>query len=61
VSAPFHLPVGVQLLHVYVDSKEFSKLQQNSAAARSAFNNVVAKKVEQKKVRPASCKYVNVK
>jgi len=54
VSTPFHLPVGVQLLHVYVESKEFSKLQQNSAAARSAFNSVAARKVEQKKVRPVS-------
>jgi hypothetical protein len=52
VSTPFHLPVGVQLLHVYIESKEFYKLQQSSAMARSAFDCVASRKFEQKKVRP---------
>ncbi|KDR12556.1 Hermansky-Pudlak syndrome 4 protein [Zootermopsis nevadensis] len=50
VSTPFHLPVGVQLLHVYVESKEFYNLQQNSASVRSAFENVASRKSAQEKV-----------
>jgi hypothetical protein len=52
VSTPFHLPVGVHLLHVYMESKEFCKLQENSALVRSAFDSVASRKSAQKKVRP---------
>jgi hypothetical protein len=61
VSTPFHLPVGVQLLHVYVESKEFYKLQQGSTAARSAFESVANRKLEQKKVRPIETTNILVK
>ncbi|KAJ9590905.1 hypothetical protein L9F63_016062, partial [Diploptera punctata] len=49
VSLSFHLPVGVQLLQVYVENKEFYKLQRMSVDTRSFIENVVNKKSAQRK------------
>ncbi|PSN32219.1 hypothetical protein C0J52_17011 [Blattella germanica] len=50
VTMSFHPPIGVRLLQVYMESKEYFQLQRNSAAARISFENVANRKLAQKKV-----------
>jgi hypothetical protein len=50
VCTPFHLPVGVQLLIVYIKHKEFSKLLNEAKAARISCESLAKKKQMQKRV-----------
>ncbi|XP_067010948.2 BLOC-3 complex member HPS4 isoform X2 [Anabrus simplex] len=52
VETPFHLPVGVQLLYVYVENKDYQNLLQNSASLRSAFESVAFQKAKPRKAPP---------
>nr|CAD7405457.1 unnamed protein product [Timema cristinae] len=52
ISTPFHTPVGVQLLTVYLDEKEFSKLSQDALKARLAIESIASKRFSHKKVLP---------
>nr|CAD7266214.1 unnamed protein product [Timema shepardi] len=52
ISTPFHTPVGVQLLTVYLDEKEFSKLSQDALKARLAIESIASKRFTHKKVLP---------
>ncbi|CAG2059479.1 unnamed protein product, partial [Timema podura] len=52
ISTPFHTPVGVQLLTVYLDEKEFSKLSQDALKARLAIESIASKRFSYKKVLP---------
>lgn len=48
VSTYFQLPLGVQLLHVYLDNKQFVILQKDAARCKRVYENVIKK--EDKKV-----------
>lgn len=49
VVTPFHLPVGVQLLYVYVRSTEYKKLSEDTKVARAALQNAPNFKASQKR------------
>lgn len=52
ISTEFHLPVGVQLLQVYIEQKQFIKLTQEANNERyySSYLDSVTKKISQRKV-----------
>lgn len=52
ISTEFHLPIGVQLLQVYIERKQFSKLMQEANNERyyNSYLDTVTKKILQKKV-----------
>lgn len=56
ISTEFHLPIGVQLLRVYIEQKQFGKLVQEANNERhySSYLDSVTKKVLQRKVRSCS-------
>ncbi|XP_066595114.1 uncharacterized protein HPS4, partial [Prorops nasuta] len=51
ISTEFHLPLGVQLLQVYIDQKQFDDLKREASEARyhSCYLESVAKKLIQRK------------
>nr|CAD7577338.1 unnamed protein product [Timema californicum] len=53
ISTPFHTPVGVQLLTVYLDEKEFSKLSQDALKARLAIESIASKRFTHRKLANA--------
>lgn len=52
ISTEFHLPIGVQLLQVYIERKQFAKLMQEANNERyyNSCLDTVTKKILQKKV-----------
>lgn len=46
----FHLPIGVQLLKVYVDGKEYKKMLTNLNTIGTSVKNVAVQKLQQPKV-----------
>lgn len=48
VSTDFQLPLGVQLLYVYIDNKQFMILQRDSSRFRNICESVIKK--EEKRV-----------
>ncbi|XP_063222092.1 uncharacterized protein LOC134530805 isoform X2 [Bacillus rossius redtenbacheri] len=53
VETAFHLPVGVQLLTVYLDRKEFERLSQESASRKLAIENTILKRFIHRKLPPS--------
>ncbi|XP_017759494.1 PREDICTED: uncharacterized protein LOC108550299 [Eufriesea mexicana] len=58
ISTEFHLPVGVQLLRVYIEQKQFTKLVQEANNERyySSYLDSVTKKIIQRKNMPKNSK-----
>ncbi|XP_076288693.1 Hermansky-Pudlak syndrome 4 protein isoform X3 [Lasioglossum baleicum] len=57
VSTEFHLPVGVQLLRVYIEQKQFAKLMQEANNERyysSYFDSVMKKMIQRKSMSKTS-------
>lgn len=52
ISTEFHLPIGVQLLQVYIERKQFTKLMQEANNERyySSCVDTVTRKILQRKV-----------
>lgn len=63
ISVQFHIPVGVQLIVLYVTSVEFRKLSQESQRAQNAFNNnstVLPFQIKRKMKRDKSIIFTNI-
>lgn len=43
VSTDFQLPLGIQLLYVYLDSKQFMDLQSDSGRCKNICENIIKK------------------
>lgn len=52
IPTEFHLPIGVQLLQVYIERKQFTKLMQEANNQRyyNSYVDTVTRKILQRKV-----------